>query len=125
METTSMYFTARRVRTDMLSTARIACISAILVLLLFATSFYGALSNAQSAISGQALSNAQRHVPIALRPVTIPISSTTKVNPNSPVLAFYYAWYTPSSWSRFTMWYVPTMRYNSNDDSTIHHQVTL
>ncbi len=46
-------------------------------------------------------------------------ASTTR-----PVLAFYYAWYSPSTWSAKTMSSLPTIRYNSSDDTTIERQLT-
>src|SRR5579875_705664 len=44
-------------------------------------------------------------------------------NPNHPVLAFYYMWYTPSTWSLSTMSDLPTIQYNSSDPTTIARQV--
>jgi Glycosyl hydrolase family 99 len=46
------------------------------------------------------------------------------VNPNRPVLAFYYMWYTPSTWCACKMSDLPTIKYNSGDDATIERQVT-
>lgn len=40
-----------------------------------------------------------------------------------PVLAFYYAWYTPSSWCLCHMSDLPTTRYASSNDTTIDRQV--
>lgn len=45
-------------------------------------------------------------------------------NPNRPVLAFYYTWYTPSTWCLCQMPDLPTILYNSGDESTIQRQVT-
>ncbi len=64
----------------------------------------------------------QRSTPTALHPVSIPLPSST-INPNRPVLAFYYSWYTPSTWCPCTMSDLPTTRYNSSDDATIDRQV--
>lgn len=46
------------------------------------------------------------------------------VNTNRPLLAFYYAWYTPSSWCSCRMSDLPSTQYNSNNDATITRQVT-
>ncbi|GAC1389606.1 MAG: endo-alpha-mannosidase [Ktedonobacteraceae bacterium] len=45
------------------------------------------------------------------------------VNPDRPVLAFYYPWYHQSDWCSCHMSDLPTIRYNSSDDSTIDRQV--
>jgi Glycosyl hydrolase family 99 len=45
-------------------------------------------------------------------------------NPNRPVLAFYYTWYSPTTWCSCQMPDLPTILYNSNDASTIQRQVT-
>ncbi len=62
-----------------------------------------------------------RHTPVALYPVSLPSSVT--INPNRPVLAFYYPWYTTQTWCLCTMSDLPTIRYNSSDDATIDRQV--
>lgn len=58
----------------------------------------------------------------ANNPAQVPSSSNS--NETRPVLAFYYSWYTPSSWSLSTMSDLPTIQYNSSDDATISRQVT-
>jgi hypothetical protein len=45
------------------------------------------------------------------------------INYNHPVLAFYYTWYTPSTWSSSTMSDLPMVQYTSSDDATIDQQV--
>lgn len=42
---------------------------------------------------------------------------------NHPVLAFYYAWYNPSTWSLSTMSDLPATRYTSSSDGTINQQI--
>lgn len=49
-----------------------------------------------------------------------PIST---VNPNRPVLAFYYMWYHPSDWCSCHMSDLPTSSYTSSDDATVDRQV--
>ena len=44
-------------------------------------------------------------------------------NPSRPVLAFYYMWYTPSSWCLCQMSDLPQIQYNSGDTATIARQV--
>lgn len=45
------------------------------------------------------------------------------IDPNRPVLAFYYMWYHKSDWCSCHMPDLPTIQYNSADDSTIGRQV--
>jgi Glycosyl hydrolase family 99 len=52
------------------------------------------------------------------------VSPSVTDNTNHPVLAFYYPWYSTSSWCSCTMSDLPTILYNSSDDSTIERQVT-
>ena len=40
-------------------------------------------------------------------------------NASTPVLAFYYPWYTPSTWCSCRMSDLPATQYNSSDDATI------
>ena len=61
-------------------------------------------------------------LPTDVKPVSLSASSSA-TNPNRPVLAFYYPWYTPSTWCLCTMSNLPTIRYNSNDNTTIDRQV--
>src|SRR5690348_12581334 len=46
------------------------------------------------------------------------------INPERPLLAFYYMWYGLKSWSLSTMSDLPTIRYDSGDDATISRQLT-
>src|SRR5579859_416191 len=62
-----------------------------------------------------------RHTPVALHPVNLPPSAS--INPDRPVLAFYYPWYTTRTWCLCTMSDLPAIRYNSDDESTIERQV--
>ena len=57
-------------------------------------------------------------------PVMAPVHTGSRTNPNRPVLAFYYMWYTPQTWCLCHMSDLPTIAYNSNDDATIDRQVT-
>ena len=45
------------------------------------------------------------------------------VNPDRPVLAFYYPWYQQSDWCSCHMSDLPTQQYNSADDATMNRQV--
>lgn len=62
-----------------------------------------------------------RHTPVALSPVHLPPSAS--INPDRPALAFYYPWYTAQTWCLCTMSDLPTIHYNSDDESTIERQV--
>ncbi len=46
-------------------------------------------------------------------------TGTGNTNTHAPVLAFYYPWYTPSTWCSCKMSDLPTTQYNSSDDATI------
>ena len=59
---------------------------------------------------------------VVISPIHIP-PPASKINPNRPVLAFYYAWYTTSTWCLCHMSDLPTIRYNSSDVATIERQV--
>src|ERR1700730_9730898 len=89
--------------------ARTACFTEILCALLSGLGF----STTQA--------SGPRHPPVALHPVLLPPSVT--INANRPVLAFYYPWYTAQTWCSCTMSDLPTIRYNSSDDSTIDREV--
>lgn len=49
--------------------------------------------------------------------------ATQTVNPNRPVLAFYYMWYTQPDWTLSKMSDLPASEYNSADPSTIQNQL--
>src|SRR5579884_755223 len=51
------------------------------------------------------------------------VSPSVTENMNHPVLAFYYPWYSTSTWCSCTMSDLPTISYNSSDESTIERQV--
>ncbi len=57
-------------------------------------------------------------------PNTSPTAISTHINTNRPVLAFYYMWYSPTTWSTKTMSDLPTAQYTSSDDATIDRQLT-
>lgn len=58
-----------------------------------------------------------------LRTTTPTTSSATVPNTQKPVLAFYYMWYKPSSFSLSTMSDLPVAPYTSSDDATIDRQL--
>ncbi len=99
----------RNTRTIFVLISRISCFVVMLFVLLSGISSYTAQASGP------------RHTPVALNPVMLPPSAT--INPNRPVLAFYYPWYTTQSWCSCTMSDLPTIRYNSSDDATIDRQV--
>ena len=51
------------------------------------------------------------------------VGGPANINPNRPVLAFYYPWYTTSTWCICHMPDLPTIRYNSSDDATFDRQL--
>ncbi|MBA2285011.1 MAG: glycoside hydrolase family 99-like domain-containing protein [Ktedonobacteraceae bacterium] len=53
-----------------------------------------------------------------------PTPTHNSSNYNRPVLAFYYQWYTPSSWDAARMSDLPVDHYQSSADSTIDRQLT-
>ena len=53
----------------------------------------------------------------------LPVHASPHLNPNRPVLAFYYPWYTTSTWCICHMSDLPTIRYNSNDAATFDRQL--
>ncbi len=53
-----------------------------------------------------------------------PNTPTPPKDTNRPLLAFYYTWYTPSTWCSCRMSDLPTTQYNSSDDATMNRQVT-
>ena len=60
-------------------------------------------------------------------PTSQPQSQVASSNANSsgrPVLAFYYPWYTQSTWCSCKMSDLPPVQYNSDDDATIERQIT-
>jgi Glycosyl hydrolase family 99 len=58
-----------------------------------------------------------------ITPTPEPTGSTDVVSTRRPVLAFYYTWYSLSTWSSSTMSDLPTTPYNSNDTATINRQL--
>ena len=52
-----------------------------------------------------------------------PQRTSATVNPNRPVLAFYYTWYHPSDWCSCHMSDLPTVRYKSSDTATFDRQL--
>jgi hypothetical protein len=56
-------------------------------------------------------------------PVSSGVSSASVNNTQKPVLAFYYMWYKPSTWSLSTMSDLPVTQYTSSDDATIDRQL--
>lgn len=49
--------------------------------------------------------------------------TSAKVNPDRPVLAFFYPWYRSADWCLCHMSALPTVQYNSADEETIDGQV--
>ena len=96
-------------RNTHVSIAKKFVISALLLLLL-----WGAVGN------GDRVQDGGNVLPIK----TFAISASGKVNPNRPVLAFYYTWYSPTTWCLCHMSDLPTSNYDSSDDATIDRQVT-
>src|SRR5579863_2445430 len=60
-----------------------------------------------------------RGAPIMVRTIPVPVT----INPNRPVLAFYYAWYSPTDWCSCHMSDLPTIQYRSSDSATIDRQL--
>ncbi len=56
---------------------------------------------------------------------TSPSGSPSPTNTSRPVLAFYYPWYSPSTWCLCHMSDLPLTRYDSSNDATIDRQVAL
>jgi hypothetical protein len=56
-------------------------------------------------------------------PASSGVSSAAITNTQKPVLAFYYMWYKPSTWSLSTMSDLPVTQYTSSDDATIDRQL--
>lgn len=54
----------------------------------------------------------------------VPTTGTASGNSNRPVLAFYYPWYSPSTWCSCQMSDLPTIQYTSSDSATISRQLT-
>jgi len=57
--------------------------------------------------------------------VPTPTRGTSPINTSRPVLAFYYTWYSPSTWCLCHMSDLPLSKYDSSNDATIDRQVTL
>jgi hypothetical protein len=62
-------------------------------------------------------------IPTAAPTVGLP-PTPVQVHSNGPVLAFYYSWYTTSTWCSCHMSDLPTIEYNSSDPATINRQLT-
>src|SRR5579884_2130617 len=95
-----------------ISTLEIAAAFVLLVAVL-AGAAAGGKAQAAVAFGGQP--------PVRALPVT---PTLQRVNPNRPVLAFYYMWYKPSTWCSCHMSDLPTVRYDSGNDATIERQIT-
>lgn len=64
------------------------------------------------------------HTPTATAtPAVSPTATPVHINYNRPVLAFYYMWYSPSTWCSCHMSDLPTIQYNSSDNTTIDRQL--
>src|SRR6266516_1470676 len=61
--------------------------------------------------------------PTSILHYTTPGTSANVVSTRRPVLAFYYTWYSLSTWSSSTMSDLPTTKYNSSDNATINRQL--
>jgi hypothetical protein len=64
------------------------------------------------------------HLPVRASHIFTLAHALTRPNPNRPVLAFYYTWYSPSTWCLCHMSDLPTTSYDSSDDATIDRQVS-
>jgi hypothetical protein len=56
-------------------------------------------------------------------PTPTPTPTRTANSNSRPVLAFYYPWYSTSTWNPNQMSDLPTIKYNSSDDATIARQL--
>jgi hypothetical protein len=56
-------------------------------------------------------------------PTPVPKPSAAASSNGRPVLAFYYPWYSVSTWNPAQMSDLPTIKYNSSDDATIARQL--
>ena len=65
--------------------------------------------------------SAPQPVPTQITSTAIPSHASNNAH---PVLAFYYTWYTSSTWCSCQMSDLPTVQYNSSDDVTIDRQLT-
>ncbi len=73
---------------------------------------------------GGVQSSGVSHPPVKGSHTLTQVHLPTRLNTNRPVLAFYYMWYTPSTWCLCHMSDLPTTRYDSSDDATIARQVS-
>src|SRR5205085_8874074 len=73
---------------------------------------------------GGVQSSGASHPPVKGSQTLTQVHLPTRLNTNRPVLAFYYMWYTPSTWCLCHMSDLPTTRYVSSDDATIARQVS-
>jgi Glycosyl hydrolase family 99 len=63
--------------------------------------------------------------PTAVASPQVKIPPPTEPNNNGkPVLAFYYPWYSTTTWCSCKMSDLPTVQYNSSDDATIERELT-
>jgi len=83
--------------------------------------------------SQQGIHSASQNATPTPGPTLVPTPTQTANNPplvpsttneTRPVLAFYYPWYSLSSWCLCTMSDLPTIRYDSSEDATITRHVT-
>src|SRR6266702_3131790 len=73
---------------------------------------------------GGVQSSGVSHPPVKGSHTLTQVHLPTRLNTNRPVLAFYYMWYTPSTWCLCHMSDLPTTRYDSSADATIARQVS-
>ena len=67
---------------------------------------------------GGVQSSGVSHPPVKGSQTLTQVHLPTRLNTNRPVLAFFYMWYTPSTWCLCHMSDLPTTRYDSSDDAT-------
>lgn len=124
--------------------SKVVALLCCLCLLLFTTACQSASNSVAQARNAQEQSVATATLTIAPTPTPLPTitpspTSTPKPTPSPmpataistthnsgsrPVLAFYYPWYSTSTWCSCQMSDLPTIQYNSSDVSTIDRQLT-
>ncbi len=62
-------------------------------------------------------------LPILMAAALVALGGATAAAADTPVLAFYYPWYSPDNFSRTVMWDVPVSPYESDQRSTVERQV--